>query len=308
MVNDLEYLLDGKHNLAEALATIDTRTLPAFSKAVTEVCKKEFKADSVDFINPEEVRNYFTDQKEVLENLREGNNFMEGNSLYVPLKWNGNRNLGVIALNKVSPKFMEQDQDEKKKILDYLGKHSGQILGLLKLASYDALTGLLKKDLFDEMFQESFEKAKRERESLSAIIVDLDYFGKYNNSFGHPQGDEALRAVGKVISSSLGRSSDYAVRFGGEEFTVILPNTDISGAEEVGKKVYSNIKDVSIPVVNTEEPKDVEYHLEINKINCSIGIATFPKHTESRTKLIQLADKALYQAKKNGRDQVVVYK
>ena len=307
MGKDLEYLLEGNHNLAEALASINARNYSKFNESIVNICKKEFRTDDVIFIGPEEVRNHFADQKDILENLREGNHFGEGNSFYVPLKWNGERNLGVIVLNKVNLKFLEQDQEEKNRVFDYLGKHSGQILGLLKLAGYDALTGLLRKDLFDEMYQESFSKAKREKEPLSAILIDLDHFGKYNNSFGHIQGDEALRAVGKVISSSLNRSPDYAVRYGGEEFTVILPNTDVLGAEEIGKRINSRIKDISIPIVDNEESKNVQYPLEIDRINCSVGIATFPNHAEDSIRLIRLADKALYQAKDNGRDQVVVY-
>lgn len=149
----------------------------------------------------------------------------------------------------------------------------------------DQLTGLWNRRNLELFIGKLIPKSIRDKKTFSIIILDIDFFKKYNDDFGHLKGDEALVSVANVLQNEL-RENDLAVRFGGEEFLVVLPETDIKMAQEITKRIIRNIR------------KDTQ-----NTI--SAGIAVYSENMNF-DELVKLADDALYQAKENGRDQFIV--
>ena len=129
------------------------------------------------------------------------------------------------------------------------------------------------------------------------LLMDIDKFKNYNDTYGHQQGDAALKAFAKVASETLLRAVDFAARWGGEEFVILLPGTGVKGAVEIAEKVRKNIENTIIP---TEDG-------DITKVTVSIGISSMVPETDSSVKeYIECADKALYKAKESGRNRYVV--
>ena len=155
----------------------------------------------------------------------------------------------------------------------------------------DALTGIANRRHFNETFAKEFERAKRYDEPLSLIIIDLDFLKTLNDTFGHHVGDEAIKTIGKVLSTSC-RSIDLPARYGGEEFCLLLPNTDLEMAEIMAERVRKLIAEVEI-----KGP---------GNISASLGVANLPEHAQDPDSLFAAADQALYQAKSGGRNRVRV--
>ena len=114
------------------------------------------------------------------------------------------------------------------------------------LATVDGLTGLANRRRFDERLLEEWGRAYRERTCLSLLMIDLDHFKDYNDQYGHPAGDECLRAVAGVLAAEAKRTTDLAARYGGEEFAMLLPNTDAAGCARIGERVLREIRDIGI--------------------------------------------------------------
>ena len=167
---------------------------------------------------------------------------------------------------------------------------------LQELANRDGLTGLYNHRYFHEQLSKDFLRAKRYHEPLSCILFDIDYFKKFNDTYGHQTGDVVLSTLGRVIEDSI-RDSDFAARYGGEEFAVILYHTDGPAAVYVAERLRRMVEEREI------QDKDKALHISI-----SVGVATFP-HEEIRDskKMIECADKALYKAKENGRNRVEIF-
>jgi two-component system chemotaxis family response regulator WspR len=171
-------------------------------------------------------------------------------------------------------------------------------LVLQRLMNSDGLTGLSNRRHFDEYLELEWRRAMREQGQLSLMMIDVDYFKAFNDSFGHLEGDEALRQVGKAIRASSSRPSDLPARYGGEEFAVVLPNTSPGGARLLAEKLRQTVAGMNIPH-NAPVPGSV--------LTVSIGLSTVVPEVGSHSRqLIQSADKGLYAAKHNGRNQVVV--
>lgn len=161
---------------------------------------------------------------------------------------------------------------------------------LQEVAAHDALTGLLQRGQFDPLGQPLFAAARRHGEPLSVLMIDVDRFKSINDRFGHPAGDEVLREVAAEIRQTL-RSSDYAFRYGGEEFAVLTPATSHAGALATAEKLRSRISSRIWPHIG--EP-----------ITVSVGLATMRGDDESLEALVARADRRLYEAKQSGRNQV----
>lgn len=164
------------------------------------------------------------------------------------------------------------------------------------LASLDGLTGIPNRRAFDVRLTQAWNQACREGGTLSLMMIDIDYFKRYNDHFGHLLGDQCLRQVAETIAQSVNRPYDMAARFGGEEFVCILPDTHLQGALTLAKKIQHSISQLAIahPASAVSE-----------QLTLSIGIASLmPRIGSEPTELIALADKQLYQAKNNGRNQV----
>lgn len=165
------------------------------------------------------------------------------------------------------------------------------------LASLDGLTGVANRRHFDEYLQQEWRRLVREKLPLSLILADIDYFKLYNDSYGHPKGDECIQEVAKTIAETARRPADLVARYGGEEFAIILPNTELSGAVQVAEKIRSQVKAKAILHQNYTASKYVT-------ISCGVAVV-IPDPESSEKVLISLADKALYRAKSEGRDRVV---
>ena len=159
------------------------------------------------------------------------------------------------------------------------------------LASIDGLTSLHNRRSFDEMLRRELSRMSREGRSLALLMLDIDYFKKYNDTYGHPSGDKILRTLASILRSKI-REGDIAARYGGEEFTVILPEVDLQYACEVAERIRINV---------IEQMKNGS-----ETVTVSIGVAS--SHVQILSDLIQAADTALHQAKRGGRNRVVVYR
>jgi diguanylate cyclase (GGDEF)-like protein len=173
-----------------------------------------------------------------------------------------------------------------------LRHHAEQELALL--AATDALTGVANRRTLDQTLRHEWFRAQRSGKPLSVLMVDADHFKAFNDRHGHQGGDDALRAVAKVICANVRRPGDLVARYGGEEFSVILAETDNAGARQIAEKIRVAVEQMPL-VAGAETP-----------ITVSIGISTWTTEKEiSLEQLLFMADKALYQAKEGGRNRVV---
>ncbi|MDX1297224.1 MAG: diguanylate cyclase [Pseudomonas sp.] len=164
------------------------------------------------------------------------------------------------------------------------------------LASLDGLTGIPNRRAFDTSLAQAWSQACREGGVLSLMLIDIDYFKRYNDHYGHLEGDKCLRQVAETIAQSVNRPYDMAARFGGEEFACILPQTNLQGALTLAKHIQANIRQLAIAHAGSEVSE---------RLTLSIGVASLqPQVGREPSELIALADKQLYQAKSNGRNQL----
>jgi diguanylate cyclase (GGDEF)-like protein len=172
-----------------------------------------------------------------------------------------------------------------------------QLRTIERLSMIDQLTGIHNRRSFDERLREVWKTSTREEKSISLLIVDVDHFKNYNDTFGHPQGDIALCSVAQALTQTLNRASDLVARWGGEEFVVLLPNTDINGGLYVSEEMRRNVETLKIL-------RDDGF---ITSLTVSIGLNSHkPTMLCSVDDFFSRADKALYAAKTTGRNKVCV--
>jgi diguanylate cyclase (GGDEF)-like protein len=163
-------------------------------------------------------------------------------------------------------------------------------------ADTDGLTGLANRRAFDAALDRAIRRARRTREPVSLLLLDLDHFKALNDTAGHMAGDKALRRFGQVLALAARQPDDLAARYGGEEFALILPDTDEAGAVEVARMVAEELASAAVP-----HPKGIG-----GVLTASIGATTFdPDNIQDPETLVARADAALYMAKGMGRNQVV---
>jgi diguanylate cyclase (GGDEF)-like protein/PAS domain S-box-containing protein len=168
---------------------------------------------------------------------------------------------------------------------------------LLALAEQDGLTGLANRRTFDDTLTQEFRRAKRERKNFALIMIDVDWFKAFNDRYGHLAGDDCLRKVGRVLSSTLQRPADLAARYGGEEFVALLPNTDEIGAATVAERIRQAVLELAI--------KHDASACGVATISAGVaGLNDVGRDGEAEA-LLQAADQALYCAKRTGRNTVV---
>jgi len=186
-------------------------------------------------------------------------------------------------------KFKSLKPRHRKKIEEILKEIHGNFDILYEIAMKDEKTGLHNMKFFDSIFDIEFEQARR-GQKLSLAVIDIDYFKKVNDLYGHLKGDEILLRVARVIKSSL-RKSDVVSRFGGEEFFVLLLGTDKKRAKQALERVR----------------KSIETNKTLKKYNVTISAGTTQfKKQDTKKQLQKRADKAMYKAKAQGRNKVVV--
>lgn len=166
------------------------------------------------------------------------------------------------------------------------------------LIRMDPLTGVSNRRHFNEILTKEWSIASRIKSEIAFVLIDVDNFKHFNDSFGHQAGDDCLEKVAATAKAALGRPNDFIARYGGEEFVVLLPNTDLSGAMEIAEKIRSNIEKISISIKN-----------ETPHITVSIGISTCsPTPLMNHEAILAQADTALYKAKADGRNCTRVHK
>lgn len=205
----------------------------------------------------------------------------------------------VIDTNKNLEKDIQDKIQIEAKLL-YEMKNAEDLSNKLRtLSTQDGLTGINNRRRFDEALYDEWFRARRLLTPLSLIICDIDKFKEYNDTYGHLAGDKCLTRIAHLIEDSARRAGDMAARFGGEEFVIILPDTESSNAQDIAEQLQSAILDLEIPHETSSVAKI---------ITVSFGVfTTLPTKDLSPETMIEFADKALYQAKEQGRNKVILY-
>jgi diguanylate cyclase (GGDEF)-like protein len=226
-------------------------------------------------------------------------------SVSIPLIANDEA-LGVLALRDdadASLRSRSNELTQRRQFLAHtLSKHIALTISNLALrealqglAIRDPLTGLYNRRYMQEFLDREIHRSRRSERPLSLMMIDIDYFKRYNDNFGHPAGDDALRLVGDALRQSV-RAEDLACRYGGEEFVLILPECALEPAAVRAEQVRTHLEELYVERAG-ELP---------GSVTISIGVAGFRETTDKLDLLLKFADKALYQAKHDGRDRVVV--
>ena len=161
------------------------------------------------------------------------------------------------------------------------------------LATTDGLTELYNHRYFQEQMLLNIETSKRYNKNFSLIMIDIDFFKKFNDTYGHQSGDAVLRQVAQILKKNV-RSSDIVCRYGGEEMSIILTNTNYDEALITAQKICNAVSENPLKLVNGNDVK----------VTISLGVSTYPQNGETTADMIKFADDCLYKAKENGRNQV----
>ncbi len=199
--------------------------------------------------------------------------------------------LGLHLIRQIATR--EHAQSELRAARDDLERINGE---LAALALQDGLTDLANRRRFDAAIDEEYARAMRNQTSLALVMLDVDHFKKYNDQYGHPQGDECLKKISKSLKTASTRPGDLVARYGGEEFAILLPGTDMGGATAVAERVRLAIQ--AMQIVHAGNAGSV--------VTISAGVAAMvpSRKYNSPADLILLADQALYEAKESGRNRV----
>ena len=217
---------------------------------------------------------------------------------------NDDATIGVIAASSNIDKLSNVD-------IEYLCQFSAQAsittqransyAQVLKYATLDALTCLNNRRQFEVRLKQEVANARRNKKTLCCIMLDIDYFKKVNDTWGHSAGDCVLKNVAKIVAQGL-REYDIASRYGGEEFCILLPDTKLREAVFVAQRLREAVEKADINISD-----DQVLGIDTLKVSISVGVSEYNNDFETPEKLHQCADVALYEAKKRGRNRVVVY-
>lgn len=214
-----------------------------------------------------------------------------------------------LTIQRLKNKLQEKNrilEEQNSVLLEEIEKRRCAEIALQKaneklqhLACLDSLTQIANRRYFDECLQREWLRSAREDIPLSLILGDIDYFKYYNDTYGHIAGDICLKQVAQAITWAVKRTADLVARYGGEEFAIILPNTSYEGAVEVAKRIQFGVQQLKI----LHSLSTVS-----NYITLSVGIASrVPSYQESPEVLIDESDRALYQAKEQGRNRYCTF-
>jgi len=198
-----------------------------------------------------------------------------------------------LRLNKQA-KIIEEKNCKLEKIIKELKEKKEEIS---RLARLDGLTGVYNRRVFDENFDNEWSRCFRNKKEISMVMIDIDYFKQYNDTYGHLEGDDALKKVAKEIVKTVGRSYDEVFRYGGEEFVVLLPETDYQGAFFIAENIRKNIEKLKIEHSGSTI---------LNYLTISLGLSTCtPNDKNDKMSLLDVADKKLYEAKRGGKNKTI---
>ncbi len=207
--------------------------------------------------------------------------------------------LGAMTIARAGEPF---NSTEREVFLYLVGQAAASVenLALHEMVSEQAvtddLTGLSNNRAFRDVIEKEAARAQRFGHDVSLLILDIDDFKKINDTYGHPQGDVVLKAIGRILAEES-RGIDFPARYGGEEFVVLLPETATQGAAEVGERIRERIEEEAVPLLEGDG--------EI-RLTASLGLATQPGVSADARELISTADAALYEAKRSGKNRLVV--
>jgi diguanylate cyclase (GGDEF)-like protein len=224
-------------------------------------------------------------------------------TLLIPLKSEG-KHVGVLVAKSTDEVIGQKESEYLSQLATQIAttiNRANVYAEILKHATLDALTGFYNRRQLEERIKQEVSNAKRQKAPLCGIMTDIDFFKKVNDTYGHAVGDLALKTIAKIIRSQL-REYDIAGRYGGEEFSILLPFTKIKEAQMVAERLRQTIasKVIDISKVNPDsETKTLS-------ITLSLGVYEM-KESDDDADLLKKADKALYQAKNTGRNKVVIY-
>lgn len=209
--------------------------------------------------------------------------------------------VGTLCLFLIWQFSVYQLKTRQRKLAKLVGEKTEELKKandeLHHLANSDGLTKIGNRRRFETFLTDEWHRAVRFKTEISLILLDIDHFKLFNDTYGHQAGDDCLQKVAEVLAETIKRPTDLVARFGGEEFAIILGGTDSEGAFNIAKQAMENVKNLKIPHNNS---KTNEY------LTISIGVATtFAKFELTESDLINAADKALYQAKESGRNQII---
>ncbi len=177
----------------------------------------------------------------------------------------------------------------------FVRSNEENIRTISRLSHTDTLTNVYNRQLFDELFVNVFNRARRAEEALAVYMIDIDHFKKFNDAYGHVGGDRALRAVANVIRTSARRATDLVFRYGGEEFCVVSSGLSLNDARTIADNIIQGVRELDIAHSGAER----------GKLTVSIGLSYHTLLTEHDTgRLLEQADRALYAAKLRGRDRL----
>lgn len=190
---------------------------------------------------------------------------------------------------------LESRVQERTQELDQALLGLSQVNGKLQeLTRIDGLTGISNRAFFDEQFEVEWQRAARIQSPLGLLMLDIDHFKHFNDTYGHLGGDACLKAVAAIIQKTMRRPADKCYRYGGEEFVVVLPHTDPAGSLFIGERIRKAVAEMVFSLEGQPIP-----------VTISVGVCSVVPHRDKPNKtLIGYADQALYQAKHNGRNRV----
>ena len=231
-----------------------------------------------------------------------------GQYLCVPMMINGEA-LGILYINHQtiqkedqSDASFELQNDNEIRLITTLAEHIALSLSNIKLREelreqsiIDVLTGLYNRRYMQEALAREMIKATYEQKNVGIIIFDIDHFKEFNDTLGHDAGDTLLREMGVFIRSSL-RDTDIPCRFGGDEFVIVLPGANIEQTKNRAEQLRQGVRALKVKHMGKS----------LNNCTISVGVAAFPMHGITQTALLKSSDIALYESKKNGRDQVTI--
>jgi len=171
------------------------------------------------------------------------------------------------------------------------------VVQLKELSTTDRLTELYNRSYLEPFLEKEIEAARRKNQKVSVIMVDMDHFKEINDTYGHTVGDHVLTIFAQVVLKCI-RKTDVIARYGGDEFIVVLPNTDTETAKLIAERIRYDVENTVIPPID---------NIEVPPIRCSVGISTYPVFCDSKTTLLKTSDAALYMAKRSGRNCIRVY-
>ncbi len=208
--------------------------------------------------------------------------------------------IGCVSLNSDQPNAYDAQDLQFFSVIGYQMaatlKHFQRFSSVKTMAIYDTLTALYNRRYMEERLMAETQKAFYSGSSLSLVMVDIDHFKKVNDTFGHTAGDQVLKEIASLLKNST-RKKDTVARYGGEEFILILPEAGLEETVMIAERIRKQIENTPFEVSQTQ------LHLTI-----SLGISNFPNHhARSKDDLIKMADHALYEAKRGGRNRVCVY-